>query len=426
MTLLTELEPWWRFAAVLLVGALIGLEREFIQQRQHEREFAGIRTFPLIAMLGAGAAYLEGRAGALAYIAGFAALALLVLGSYVISVYRGSGHGMTTQVAALLCYQFGALIIWDYAELGVALGVVTALVLALKPPLHGAVRRMSAEDLRATLEFAIVAAVVLPILPNRALDPLGVLNPFSIWLLVVFVSGIGFLGYVLMKALGTERGIGLTAVLGGVVSSTASTLSFSSRSKSSPRLSPTLAWGILFASSIMFPRILVEVAVVHPPLLGAVAVPLGAMFAASLGMVAYLAWRRPQFQDGPQEEVEVTNPLRLSTAVAFGLAFAVVLVVVRVAQDVFGSAGVYAAASLTGLTGVDAITLSMAELTALGQVAPDVAAVAIVLAAISNTTAKAVLAVAYGAPQLRRTVLLGFGVVVAVGVMVGATILVWK
>lgn len=152
--------------------------------------------------------------------------------------------------------------------------------------------------------------------------------------------------------------------------------------------------------------------------------PLGAMFAASLGMVAYLARCRPQPLDGSQEEVEVTNPLRLSTAVGFGLAFAVVVVVVRMAQDVFGSAGVYAAASLTGLTGVDAITLSMAELTALGQVAPDVAAVAIVLAAISNTAAKAALAVAYGAPQLRRTVLPGFGAVVAMGVMVGGMILV--
>jgi uncharacterized membrane protein (DUF4010 family) len=136
---------------------------------------------------------------------------------------RGVEEGITTEVTALLVPLFGAMMIWNQPAVAAALGVITALILALKPRLHGAARRMSTEDLRATLEFSIITAVVLPLLPNEGFGPYGVLNPFQIWLLVVFISGIGFLAYVLMKFLGPERGVGITGLLGGLVSSTATT-----------------------------------------------------------------------------------------------------------------------------------------------------------------------------------------------------------
>jgi uncharacterized membrane protein (DUF4010 family) len=210
-----NLEPWWRFGAALLVGALIGLEREFVQQRSGEREFAGIRTFSLMALLGAAAAYFAEREGIALFLLGYGALALLIIASYVGEVIRQHDEGVTTEVAALLTPLLGAMMIWGAPELGAALGVIIALILAMRPRLHGMARGMTGEDLRAILEFSIITAVVLPLLPNRGLGPFGVLNPFQIWLIVVFVSGIGFLGYVLMKVLGAKRGIGSPGIRAG-------------------------------------------------------------------------------------------------------------------------------------------------------------------------------------------------------------------
>jgi uncharacterized membrane protein (DUF4010 family) len=287
---LLNLEPWWRFAAALLIGALIGLEREFVQQRSGEQEFGGIRTFALMALLGAVAAFLTDQYGPLIFLVVYLGLILLLWASLLASSMRGVEEGITTEVTALLVPLFGAMMIWNQPAVAAALGVITALILALKPRLHGAARRMSAEDLRATLEFSIITAVVLPLLPNEGFGPFGVLNPFQIWLLVVFISGIGFLGYVLMKFLGPERGVGITGLLGGLVSSTATTLSFAGRSKTNAGLSTVLAQGILLASCVMFPRVLIEVAVVNPGLVRQVVVPLAAMLIAGV-IAVYILWR---------------------------------------------------------------------------------------------------------------------------------------
>ena len=187
ITQLLNLEPWWRFAAALLIGALIGLEREFVQQRSGEQEFGGIRTFALMALLGAVAAFLTDQYGPLIFLAVYLGLILLLWASLLASSMRGVEEGITTEVTALLVPLFGAMMIWNQPAVAAALGVITALILALKPRLHGAARRMSAEDLRATLEFSIITAVVLPLLPNEGFGPYGVLNPFPIWLLVVFI-----------------------------------------------------------------------------------------------------------------------------------------------------------------------------------------------------------------------------------------------
>ena len=423
MDLMLNLEPWWRFAAALLIGALIGLEREFVQQRTEERDFAGIRTFSLMALLGAVAAYFSQQFGLLLFVAVYLSLALLVWASHLGDIYRGHEEGITTEVVALIVPLLGAMVIWGEVELAAALGVITALLLALKPRLHGLARRMSTEDLRATLEFALITAVILPLLPNQSFGPFGLLNPFQIWLLVVFVSGIGFLGYVLIKILGAEQGVGLTGVLGGLVSSTATTVSLAGRSKGNPGLSSILVRGIVLASGVMFPRVLVEVGVIYPPLLRMVSIPIGAMLLVSLGFVLYL-WRgRRADEQEDREEVKVSNPLRLPTAITFALAFSVVLIAVRAANDFFGDAGVYVASALAGLTDVDAITLSASELASTGQLQPQVAAMAVVLATLVNTAAKAVMVWFLGASELRRTVMRAFGLVLITGIVGSAIVL---
>jgi len=422
ITQLLNLEPWWRFAAALLIGALIGLEREFVQQRSGEQEFGGIRTFALMSLLGAVAAFLTDQYGPLIFLAVYLGLILLLWASLLASSMRGVEEGITTEVTALLVPLFGAMMIWNQPAVAAALGVITALILALKPRLHGAARRMSAEDLRATLEFSIITAVVLPLLPNEGFGPFGVLNPFQIWLLVVFISGIGFLGYVLMKYLGPERGIGITGLLGGLASSTATTLSFAGRSKTNAGLSTVLAQGILLASCVMFPRVLIEVAVVNPALVRQVVVPLATMLIAG-GIAVYILRRRGRAEEKADHGgVELSNPLRLKTAITFGLVFAVVLVAVEAANEYFGSAGVYIASILAGITDVDSITLSVSNLSLKGLLDPRVAAIAIILATIMNTIAKAVMAMVLGTPRLRRLVSRAFGLVVLAGLISGAVI----
>lgn len=419
MQVLMDFEPWWRFGAALLIGALIGLEREFIQQRSGDPEFAGIRTFSLIALLGAIAAYFSADHGIALFVAAYIGLVALIWASYYGEVSKGIEEGVTTEVAGLIAPLLGAMVIWDRVDLAAALGVITALMLALKPSLHSLARSMSAVDLRATLEFALISAVILPILPNRSFGPFQVINPFQIWLFVVLVSGIGFLGYVFIKILGTEQGVGLTGLLGGLVSSTATTMSLAGRGKSNPALSSLYVMGIVISASVMLPRVLTEVAVVYSPLLGIVGMPIVAMLIAGIGIVIWLWRKQTALSEESRETADVSNPLRITTAITFGLVFLVVLVGVRAANEFFGEAGVYVASVLTGIVDVDAITLSASELASSGNIQPQVAGISVLLASLVNTAAKGVLAIVLGAPQMRRRIALSFGGLILVGITAG-------
>lgn len=411
------IEPWWRFAAAALIGALVGLEREHVAQVEDERTFAGIRTFSLMGLLGGLAGYVSAERGAAYFLVPYAALALLVLAGYLGSLRaKQRATGTTTEVAALIVPLLGAMIVWDEAEIGLALGVITALVLAFKDWLHAVARRMSHADLLATLQFALMALVILPLLPNRSLGPMDVWNPFEVWLMVVLVSGISFLGYVLMKARGASQGVEIAGLLGGLVSSTATTVSLAGRSKKSPGISDALALGVTIASCVMLVRVLAEAAIVHSPLVLELGATVGAMLAT--GLLAY-GWMRRRTASGEAEEgrLELGNPLRIRLALGFGAIYAVVLLVLRFAESNLGAAGLYAASAVAGLTDVDAVTLSAANLARGGQLAEDTAAVAIAIAAVANTIAKGGFALALGAPALRRPVALAFGAMAAVGVL---------
>lgn len=409
-----NIEPWWRFAVALLNGALIGLEREFMQQRRDNPDFAGIRTFSLVSLLGAVTGFLAAEFGIGPLLVALGGLILLGVSSYIGDfITTGQIGGITTEVSVLLAYVLGVLVMTDWAQVAVALAVIVSLLLALKDPLHGIARRMSTQDLRTTLEFALVAAVVLPILPNETIDPWGVVNPSQIWLLVVFVSGIGFGGYVLMKIVGTERGISITGVLGGIVSSTATTLSLSTQSKLNPALSRQFAQAIVLASTVMIPRVAIILIVVNAALLPIIALPFAAMLLTGIITVLFLR-SGARHVDGA-DDVDVENPLKISMAVVFGLVFAVVLVIVTLAQEYLGNAGVYIAAMLTGLTGVDPITLSVGRLADQGALAATVAASAIVIATVMNTAAKVGIVMMVGSSELRRQIIWSLGAVVLVG-----------
>lgn len=411
------LELWQRFALAALIGLLIGLEREHSQQESETTHFAGIRTFPMITLLGCTTALLAEENQIWLFAVGMAGMVGLILTVYAFSAQHGD-LGVTTEIVALLAYLIGGLVYWNEIWLAVALGVIVTVLLALRPFLHNLVARIDREDIYATLKFVVVSAVILPLLPDEAYGPWGVLNPFQIWLIVVFVSAVSFTGYVAIKLLGPRRGIGLTGFLGGLVSSTAVTLGFSQRSRETPPLARHLALGIVIASTTMYPIIVLQVLAFNQELARRLWLPMGLLAAIGLGGSALL-WRAARSRE--LETTNFANPFRLLPAIQFGFLFTVVLVVTKAAQVSLGDTGVYLASFLAGLTGMDAITLSMAQLAG-GEVSLHVAAQSLLLAAAANTLVKGGLTAFLGAAPLRKFTLPMLGLLAAVSLALAAWI----
>ena len=399
-----DLELALRFGAALGLGLLLGLERE--RKRDAELLFGGVRTFALIALLGALGAFLERELNqGWLVLAAFLAVSALVVVSYTTTAARGE-LGITTEISALLAFIVGALCGWDKVGVASVVTVVCLLLLTLKDYLHRLARRVELEDVEATLKFAVISVIILPLLPNETFGPppLDVINPYKIWLMVVLIAGLNFLGYVLVKVFGNEHGLVVTGILGGLVSSTAVTLSFSQRSRHEPAMSSAFVLAIVVAWTIMFLRVVVIVGMVNPALAGGLGMALGLMAAAGL-LVSLVLWRRTRFH-GKGVVTPGTNPFELGEAIKFGLLFGVVTVVARAAEVYLGETGLYIAGALAGLTDVDAISLSMANLAAAEPENLTIAARTIVIAVISNTLTKTGMAVFLGAPSLRRTLLL--------------------
>ena len=400
------------FATTILLGALIGIERE---KRKAEEEktghIAGLRTFILLALLGAAAGWLS-RTLSTPWIL---AAALLIVGAVVVAGYfvtaRSSqdGRGLTTEIAAVVVFLLGAMVMLGYETLAIGLGVVTAAVLAYKQPLHGFVEKLGWDDVYAGLRLLIATFIALPLLPDQTIDPWGALNPYKLWLLVILISSLSLVGYVLTRLLGASRGVALTGLVGGLASSTAVTLSFAKEGREKPGIANALACGILLAWAVMFIRVLVLVAVVNRALLAPLLVPFLVM-AVTVGAFAAFYY----FRDGSTEqrgsakgEVDVKNPFSLMAAAKFGVLFAVILLAVKIVQQTMPPSGLYAVAALSGLVDVDAITLSMAELAQSGEA--HTAVIAIVIASLSNTLVKCGMAFvvagfALGKPLLMATV----------------------
>jgi uncharacterized membrane protein (DUF4010 family) len=289
-------------------------------------------------------------------------------------------------------------------------------VLAYKQPLHGMVQRLDREDVYAGLRLLIATFIVLPLLPDRPIDPWGALHPRSLWMLVLLISSLSLVGYVATRLLGANRGIPLTGLTGGLVSSTAVTLAFARQSRDPAYAGaiPALAGGILLAWAVMFVRVVVEVLVVNGSLLGAVAPPFAAMATVAAGAAWYLRGRSAG--EDRIAGVPLKNPFSLTAAMRFAAFFAAVLLVVRLVQLHAPGQGVYLVAALAGTTDVDAITLSMAQYARSGSA--EVAVQAITLAALTNTLVKTGMVVVLGGKQLRRQVALAAALILVSGAVV--------
>lgn len=391
-----------RFAVAIGLGVLLGLERE---RTKGEDGGAGVRTFALIALSGAIAGYLGANLGldwlALAM---FVAVAALIIGMYVITARRGD-TGITTEVSALLAFLLGLLCAHGQLQLASWVAVAMALLLALKDWLHQLASRINATDVEATLKFSIVTLIILPLVPdvNYGPPPLDVINPYKIWLMVVLISALNFSSYLLIKFVGTEHGVGIAGLLGGLASSTAVTLGFSQRSRQEGEDASALALGIVLAWTVMFFRVAIMTALISWELGRQIALVIGLLCVASLG-ACYWLWQRNK----RRERVEVkpgSNPFALDEAIKFGLLFGMVVLISRAAQVYLGDAGLYFAAAVAGLTDVDAITLAMANLAQSDMSNLQIAARSIVIAAMANTLTKSAMAIGLGSPELRRIML---------------------
>jgi uncharacterized membrane protein (DUF4010 family) len=407
----------WNFATALLIGALIGIERERHTQEHEAPGMAGLRTFILYSILGALCGWLSQESGSPWILAaGLLAAAGAMLAGYVMSVRLAPDNlGQTTEIAALATFLLGAVAATGQRELAAGVGVLVAAVLAYKQPLHGFVGKLGRDDVHAALRLLIATFIVLPILPDEPLDPWDALNPQQLWLLVLLISGLSLVGYVLTRVLGANRGIALTGLAGGLASSTAVTLSLARQSRDAQlqNAGAAIVAGVLLSWTVSFARVFVEVLVVNRALLPALLPALAAMTVVCGGF-ALLMLRRSGQQGSQAQEVPLRNPFSLTSAIKFAAVFAAVLLAVKITQAHAPEAGLYAVAALAGTTDVDAMTLSMAQYARTGDA--QVAAHAITIAVLSNTVVKTGMVVVLGHPSLRRPVRLAMSLIVGAGV----------
>ena len=389
-------------AIALGLGLLVGLQREHAAS-----QLAGIRTFPLITILGVVCAMLAQSFGGWVMAAGFIAVSgLIVVGNIAKFRVGPAAPGLTTEIAMLLMYGVGAYVVVGPEAIAIAIGAGTAVLLQYKGELHGIARKLGDEDLRAVMQFVLISLVILPVLPNQAYGPYAVLNPREIWLMVVLIVGLSLAGYIAYKFFGEHAGLLLGGILGGVISSTATTVSYARRTARDPASSRLASIVIMIASTVMFARVMLEIAVVQASFLAMVWPPFAVLLCVFIAMSGIVWFTGRDVQNSmPVQE----NPSELRAALLFGLLYAVVLLAVAAAKTHFGDRGLYVVAALSGLTNVDAMTLSTSQLVGTERLDPEQGWRIIVTALMANLFFKAATIAAVGgqvrvdaAAQLQR------------------------
>jgi len=406
-----EITPLHKIGISIGLGLLVGLQREWAQS-----PLAGIRTFPLITVLGAICGLLAAPFGGWVIAAGFVGLAAMIIMGNVTRVKAGKfDPGITTEITALVMFAVGSLIAVDYIVEGLTIGGGVAVLLHWKKPLHELVQNKIGEaDVKAIMRFVLIALVILPVLPNKAFGPYDVLNPFEIWLMVVLIVGISLSAYVVYKLLGASVGTLLAGVLGGLISSTATTVSLSRESRDNPADAPASAVVIIIASTIVFGRVILEVAVVAPTILPAIIWPMGIMTAF---MVVIAAGSFLFYHGELAKPVEREAPTNLWGAIIFGLLYAAVLFGISWGKHVFGDSGLYVVAGMSGLTDMDAITLSTAQLVKSDQLEASTGWRLILVGALTNIAFKGAMVYAMGGKKLAKRIAVQFGLMLVGGLI---------
>ncbi|MFG0296135.1 MAG: MgtC/SapB family protein [Maioricimonas sp. JB045] len=395
-----------QFAVSLGLGLLVGLQREWSAPH-----VAGLRTFALVTIFGTAAAQLSHHIGGW-----FVAVGLLVVGGMLAvgslnQSEEDEDPGLTTHTAALLMYSVGAMIVFFPLELAMLIAGSVAVLLYWKGPLHRFVGRMTEKDVRALMQLVLLSLVILPILPDRAFDPYGVINPYRVWLMVVLICGISLGGYIASKFLGDRAGTLVGGILGGIISSTATTVSYSRRARHGASVGHA-ACVIGIASTFVFVRVFIEVWIVTPEILWKMAPPLASLMAV-MAVATGLLYLTSRSAPTPVEVDD--DPTELRAALIFGLLYAAILFAVAVARDHFGSRGLFVVAALSGLTDMDAITLSTARFVSDGQLTIDTGWRMILIGALSNIACKHLLVAVLGGWRLFLRVSIVFTTAIIAG-----------
>jgi len=398
-----ELDTLPRYLVAAALGLLIGLERE-----RNPSAKAGLRTFALTGLFGVLAAHLAERTGSPWLIAvGLLLTGVMIIAAYLRQPAETGDPGTTTIAALVLCYGLGVLTWLGEIRLAVMLGISATILLYFKPELRGMSERLTRQDLLSVLQFAVLSLIILPLLPNRDYGPHGALNPYQIWWMVVLISGVSLAGYAALRLVGQQRGAVMLGLLGGLVSSTATTLAFSRHARASETMMPIAVIVIVLANLVVLVRLGVLATVLAPGLLAQLAPVLaGGLIAGGLGAAYGVRRLRPQ---GELPALAMDNPTELRPALGFGLLYAVVLLAAAWLSDWLGSRGLYAVALVSGLTDVDAITLSSLRLHNLDKLSAGVAVNVITLAILANLVFKSLLTLAIGGWHMARHAMAGMG-----------------
>jgi len=389
------------YSLALLLGALMGLERE-----RSESGFAGLRTFILVTLFGTLCGNIsQSTTSEWIMVVGLATIAGQGLMGHIVRLKQHSSSGMTTAIALLIAYLVGILLSIGQGVTAISLCLATTLVLYFKPQMHAFSRRLQQRDLYAIFQFILVAFIILPVLPNSRFGPFGALNPYNIWLMVVLISAINLVGYIVLKLVGQRWGSPVLGILGGIVSSTATTLTFSRQSSSNPTISRTATVVVALASTVVLIRITAFIFLINPELIRHLWLPMGGMFIGGMLPILFF-WRTTRNEEAPR--LESRNPAELSQALLFGLIYACVLLAVSFAKNHLGTQGVYLVSFISGITDVDAITLSNTRLSLMGELGQVQAANSILIAMLANLLFKLGVVAVVGTRQMMRGIAICF------------------
>ena len=413
-----DFNVFYRLAAAIGIGLIIGLQREHTYYDQSGRHPAGVRTFTLVGLAGAMAALLSDQMGGVApFVTGFVVVGMLLMAMHVsfaighrkhedsTGVHLPGGDGITTSIAVVIVYLLGGICWYGRLLESCVIVVVILWVLSAKEQLHTFAQKLSKEDILATVKFAVISALILPFLPNQAYGPAGleVLNPHTIWLFVVFISGIGFVGYVLIKLVGPGKGIWLTGLLGGLASSTALTLNLAGRSRENEDYASDFTLGIVLSWAVMYVRLYLICIFLSGALAKPLALPLLLPVVPALGYALYLKVK--EFRNHQQKSADFTNPFKLLPAIKFGVIFTCVMFVANAARVYLGSGALLACSFLGGAAEMDAVAFSVIDMNLKAGLPVRELVLAFLFASLANTITKGGLVFFLGAKSMRRPIL---------------------
>lgn len=380
----------------MALGLLVGLQREWVAQKR-----IGLRSFALISTIGGLVGLFATEYGGWVLASGLLVITIAVfIHTYLVSA-RSDVSGMTTELAAIAMFLIGALVTSGHMVVAVVLAGLVTLLLHWKTPMHKWVKRIGNVEFEAIGRFVLITLVVLPILPNETYGPYAVLNPWQIWLMVVLIVAINLFGYISFKIASGKSGALVSGIVGGLVSSTATTVSFSKRTRETESMAPAAAIVVLIASALVYVRIIIETAVAAPDLLADLLGPVVTFMAIFIATVAILLLR---LHPGEPQAEDASNPAEIKTALSFAFLYAVILFISAFVNENFGESMLYPVAILSGLTDIDAITLSVCRLFAESRIDGDIAWRVIFVASLSNLVFKMGVVALFGGRQLRRRV----------------------